>query len=85
MANISATDASERFADILDAVEHRGETLTVLRRGCPIATVTPVCQSNADELRKTFARHRLDDAWADDLATIKEVVGPADTGNPWKN
>src|SRR5688572_4920967 len=31
MAEISATEASKRFADLLDAVEHRGETFTVVR------------------------------------------------------
>ena len=33
MREISATDASKRFADLLDAVEHRDETFTVVRRG----------------------------------------------------
>jgi hypothetical protein len=33
MTDITATDASKRFADLLDAVEPRGETLTVVRRG----------------------------------------------------
>ena len=41
MSEISATEASKRFADMLDAVEHRGETFTVVRRGRAIATIAP--------------------------------------------
>lgn len=33
MSEISATEASKRFSDLLDAVEQRGETFTVVRRG----------------------------------------------------
>jgi prevent-host-death family protein len=51
MAEISATDASKRFADMLDAVEHRGETFTVVRRGRAIATIAPAHRTTAGELR----------------------------------
>lgn len=38
VSEISATDASKRLADILDAVEHRGESFTVVCRGRAIAS-----------------------------------------------
>jgi hypothetical protein len=31
MSEISATEALDRFADLLDAVDHLGETFTVVR------------------------------------------------------
>src|SRR5947209_15803452 len=52
MAEISATEASKRFADMLDAVEHRGETFTIVRRGRPIATVAPASHTTLAELRE---------------------------------
>ena len=41
MSEISATEAARNFADLLDAVEHRGETFTIVRRGKPIASLQP--------------------------------------------
>jgi antitoxin (DNA-binding transcriptional repressor) of toxin-antitoxin stability system len=38
-AEISSTAAFKRFADVLDAVEHRGATFTVVRCGRAIATI----------------------------------------------
>ena len=41
MSEISATEASKRFSDLLDAVEYRGETFTVVRYCRIIATIAP--------------------------------------------
>ncbi|HYF27720.1 MAG TPA: type II toxin-antitoxin system Phd/YefM family antitoxin [Baekduia sp.] len=67
MAEISATDASKRFADVLDAVEHRGETFTVVRRGRPVATVTPAKRSTLRDLREVLADRPLDDDFGRDV------------------
>jgi prevent-host-death family protein len=42
MSEITATDAARNFADLLDAVEHRGERFTILRRGKAIAILEPL-------------------------------------------
>jgi antitoxin (DNA-binding transcriptional repressor) of toxin-antitoxin stability system len=34
---VSATDAARNFSKILDAVEHRGEHFTIIRRGKVVA------------------------------------------------
>jgi prevent-host-death family protein len=83
MAEISATDASKRFADMLDAVEHRGETFTVVRRGRPIATIAPASRATLGGLREFLREHPVDDAWEADLAEIRRLVGPAPTEDPW--
>lgn len=83
MAEISATDASKRFADLLDAVEHRGETFTVLRRGRPIATVAPARPSTLKELRAFIRSHAPDEGWERDLAEIKSLAGAAELRHPW--
>ena len=83
MSEISATDASKRFADLLDAVEHRGETFTVVRRGRAIATVAPARRTTLGALREFMRTHPADEAWERDLADLRGFVGSAPTTDPW--
>jgi prevent-host-death family protein len=83
MTEISATDASKRFADLLDAVEHRGESFTVIRRGRAIAIVTPTRRSTLGDLRGFFRHHPADPEWASDLADLRRFVGGAPATDPW--
>lgn len=85
MVDISATDASKRFADMLDAVEHRGETFTVLRRGRPIATITPARRTDLAGLREFLTAHPPDEDWQRDVADLKRFVGSASTDDPWSD
>lgn len=41
MAEVTATEAARTFADLLDAVEHRGERFTIVRRAKAIARLQP--------------------------------------------
>ena len=85
MSQISATDASKRFADMLDAVEHRGETFTVVRRGRAIATVAPARHTSLGELRAFLRAHPPDDGWESDLADVRRFVGSAPMRDPWSD
>jgi prevent-host-death family protein len=85
MTEISATDASKRFADVLDAVEHRGESFTVVRRGRAIATVAPTRRSTLGELYGFLRDHTPDAEWDSDLADLRRFVGGPPTSDPWKD
>lgn len=85
MAEISATDASKRFADMLDAVEHRGETFTVVRRGRAIATVVPARRTSLATLREFLHAHPPDEHWEEDLADVRRFVGSAPVTDPWSD
>jgi antitoxin (DNA-binding transcriptional repressor) of toxin-antitoxin stability system len=85
MADISATDASKRFADLLDAVEHRGETFTVIRRGRVVATISPARRGTGSDLKRILREHPPDSAWAEDLREIRRRVGSAPTEDPWSD
>jgi len=85
MAEISATDASKRFADMLDAVEHHGETFTVVRRGRAIATVAPARRTNLRALREFLREHPPDEEWEADIADVRRFVGSAPTTDPWND
>lgn len=68
MADISATDASKRFADLLDAVEHRGECFTIVRRGRRVATIIPASPGGTwADLRRIVAEAPLDDDFERDM------------------
>ena len=85
MSEISATEASKRFADMLDAVEHRGETFTVIRRGRAIATVAPAHRTTLGELREFLTANPPDPEWQRDLEDLRRFVGPAPTADPWSD
>ena len=41
MKQLSATDASRRFSEVLDDVERDGESYVVVRHGRAVATIGP--------------------------------------------
>jgi prevent-host-death family protein len=78
MAEISATDAARNFADLLDAIEHRGEHFTITRRGKVVAQLEPVGTGRGVDAKRLLAAHRADDDWSSDLASVRELVVPQD-------
>ncbi len=85
MTEISATEASKHFADMLDAVEHRGESFTVVRRGRPIASVMPAKRMTLGELRMFLRAGPFDEQWANELADLRRFIGAAPTRDPWSD
>jgi len=83
MSEVSATDASKRFADLLDAVEHRGETFTVVRRGRVVATIAPARRGTGADLRRILSDLPPDDAWPEDLRAVRSFAGEAPVSDPW--
>jgi prevent-host-death family protein len=74
MTEVSATDAARNFADLLDAVEHRGERITIIRRGRAVAQIEPVVSGRGDDVKSMLRRHRADPGWRSELAAIRELV-----------
>ncbi|NLE97768.1 MAG: type II toxin-antitoxin system prevent-host-death family antitoxin [Propionibacterium sp.] len=54
MRSISATEASRRFSDLLDAIE-AGETVTVTRGNRPVAEIRPATKRTGRDLRVALA------------------------------
>lgn len=75
MPDVSATHAARNFADILDAVEHRGEHFTIVRRGKAVAHLEPTSRGRGVDAKALFVRHRPDPAWATDLETVRTLLG----------
>ena len=74
MPDVSATDAARNFAALLDAIEHRGEHFTIVRRGRAIAHLEPVSRGRGADVKALLRRHRPDRTWADDLAALRGLL-----------
>jgi prevent-host-death family protein len=81
MKQLSATDASRRFSEVLDDVERAGESYTVVRHGRAVATIGPATGGTGKGLKEVLRAHQPDDAWADDLRELRESIKPVT--DPW--
>jgi antitoxin (DNA-binding transcriptional repressor) of toxin-antitoxin stability system len=71
---VSATDAARNFADLLDAIEHRGEHFTIVRRGKAIAHLEPMNRGRGVDVKALLRRHRPDAAWSDELDEVRSLL-----------
>ena len=74
MPDVSATDAARQFSDLLDAVEHRGEHFTIVRRGRAIAHLEPMGRGRGADTKALLLEHRPDRSWADELAAVRGLL-----------
>lgn len=74
MIEVTATEASRRFADLLDGVEHRGERYTIVRRGRVVAQLEPAVAASGAETKALLRRHRIDRAWKDEVTVLRTVL-----------
>jgi len=68
---VTATEASRSFADLLDGVEHRGETYTIVRRGRVVAVLEPANVTTGADVKALLRRHRPDREWSDELKGLR--------------
>jgi antitoxin (DNA-binding transcriptional repressor) of toxin-antitoxin stability system len=74
MPDVSATDAARNFADLLDAIEHRGEHFTIVRRGRAIAHLEPLNRGRGVDVKALLRRHRPDPDWARDVDQVRQLL-----------
>ena len=74
MPEVTATEASRRFADLLDGVEHRGERYTIVRRGRVVAQLEPAGVTSGQEVKALVRRHHVDPGWADDVVALRRQL-----------
>jgi antitoxin (DNA-binding transcriptional repressor) of toxin-antitoxin stability system len=80
---LSATDASRRFSELLDSVERSGESFVVMRHGRAVATIGPTSGGGGKALKEALRAHRPDGAWADELRELREGLEPVT--DPWRD
>ncbi len=83
MVQITATDASRNFSDLLGRVA-AGESVEIVRNGTPVARIVPPARRllSADAFRRLYeAAPPVDEAFAADVVSAREAIGPP--GSPW--
>ncbi|MGH2728272.1 MAG: type II toxin-antitoxin system Phd/YefM family antitoxin [Actinomycetota bacterium] len=70
MKELSATDAARRFSEVLDAVEHDGESFVIRRKGKPVARLEPA-RANGTAVRKLLRRIPNDPDWAREVRELR--------------
>jgi antitoxin (DNA-binding transcriptional repressor) of toxin-antitoxin stability system len=82
---ITATEAAKRFSDLLDAVEHRGESFVVVRRGHAIASIAPAPSATGAALKAILAAHPPDVEWAAEMRALRAFAGDGAAEDPWSD
>lgn len=82
MRQLSATDASRRFAEVLDSVERSGESFVVMRHGRAVATIGPASGGAGKALKEALQVNRPDGAWGAELRELREGLEPVT--DPWR-
>jgi prevent-host-death family protein len=76
--DISATEAARRFSELLDAVEHRGESFVIVRKGRPVARMGPTVKASGESVKEILRGRASDRAWEKELRDLRAVVGAED-------
>lgn len=74
MRDVSATDAARRFSELLDAVEHDGESFTVVRHRRAVARIVPTPAPNGRAIKDLLLHTSTDAGWARDIAAARALV-----------
>lgn len=81
MRRLSATDAARRFSELLDAVERRGESFLVVRRGRAVARIEPAGAANGKLVKDVLRSNPPDGRWASELRELRAALAIED--RPW--
>lgn len=82
MRVITATEASRRFSDLLDAIE-RGESITVTRGHRAVAEIRPARRRTGKDLKAALTRTvPPDERFARDIAAATALL-TTDGTDPW--
>lgn len=74
MSEVSATDASRRFADLLDGVEFRSEHYTIVRRGRVVARLVPAHHGSGAATKALLRRHHIDTEWSGEIDDLRNLL-----------
>jgi prevent-host-death family protein len=83
MKQVSATDASSRFSEVLDDVERDGESYVVVRHGRAVATIGPAKGETGKALKEVLRAQAPDDDWAGELRELRESIDSVT--DPWRD
>lgn len=71
MKELSATEAARGFADVLDAVQHHGESFVIRRNGEIVARIEPAQGADGRSVKDLLAATPRDVRWATELRGLR--------------
>jgi prevent-host-death family protein len=77
LKQMSATDFARRLSEILDRIERRGESVTIVRHGRAVATIGPAGAGTGRALKEVLRNHQPDPDLVDEVRELREFIGPA--------
>jgi prevent-host-death family protein len=75
---LTATEAARRFAEVLDAVERRGESFLIVRRGRAVARVEPARAANGKLVKELLRSYPPDRQWPSELRELRAALAVED-------
>jgi prevent-host-death family protein len=78
MRRVTATDAARRFSEVLDAVERRGESFLVVRRGNAVARIEPARAGIGRHAKEVLRSNPPDRQWASELEELRAALAIED-------
>ncbi len=82
MKEVTATEAARHFSEVLDAVEHRGESFMVIRKGRAVARIEPARTSTWGDVLELLREYPPDPDWAREIAETRALLTDRD---PWSD
>jgi prevent-host-death family protein len=80
MSEVAAEELIERASELLEAVEHKGESFTVTRNGHPIARIEPTKEpaKAPGNLKDIFRRQPADPKIAEEVRELQSLIAAED-------
>jgi prevent-host-death family protein len=76
--SVTATDVARRFSDVLDAVETKGETFLIVRRGRTIARLSPATGGHGRDVKALLRKVPRDADWVESVRRARAMLAPED-------
>lgn len=83
MPEISATDFARNLSEILDGVEHRGESYTVVRHGRAVAHLAAAPAPNGARIKQALRSINLDPGLAEAVEEAPRLAAEVLPPDPW--
>lgn len=74
MKSLTATELARNLSDVLDAVEHRGESFEITRKGGAVARLEPRPKKTVRDLIEVLERHPPDPDWWREIQEVRALM-----------
>jgi antitoxin (DNA-binding transcriptional repressor) of toxin-antitoxin stability system len=83
MRRMNATEAARHFSELLDEVEHGGQTFVVERHGRVVASIGPTTATSGRAVKELLRSQPRDEQWSEQLDEMR--AGVTAEARPWND